>query len=282
MSRAELSFFFRLLYTGQVDESDWAELASIPSFNIKVPDDSEPAMPRVLDGIYKAAGSFRGAPKFLNRDSKVLLYRGEDAAAQGNHGEASSIWKLSWWEDIGEMSETEKDANNELSDDKQRLESLWTEASMSENFSDSRIGWDFSQKGGSLSSPPTGAWTHDKGVGIWGSPGNMPVIVTKISDPPLAMLLVALEFAKKYIIEYMVRWLTEAVQTRLEDRTFEQILATAIQLDISPLRLQCIRFAENSAKVRAMYDAGDFAQPHITELQAIWPPPDKKRRRFLQ
>lgn len=270
MAKAELMFFLRLLYTGQVDESDWGGTYATPSYIVTVPDDSEPASASLLSGTYSAAGTFRGAPKFLNTNGhQVLMYRGVDEAKE-------AIWKLSWKEDTEEDDEEE----DEVPDP--RLEQLWSSADVADDIPDHLIGWDFSQRGGSSTAPPSGTWTHDKGVGIWGSPSKHPVTVAKVDNPPLVLLLSALGFAKKYIVEYMVRWLMEAAWERLSTASFEQILSTAIHLDIAPLRMRCLRFAESSPTICQRYESGAVTEPLVLfELQAIWPHRETKRRRVF-
>ncbi|CAE7372349.1 Pla2g12a [Symbiodinium natans] len=217
----------------------------------------------------QAAGIFRGSPKFLN-SNQVLLYRGSDEDQDG------PCWKLSWKED-GDDDEDSDEANDRI-----LLEHLWSAENVKDEVADHKIGWDFSQKGGTPSAPPTGSWTSERGVGIWGSPGKNPVYVTKIDNPPLTLLLSALGLAKKYIVEYMVRWLMEATWERLTAQTFEQILSTAILLDISPLRMRCLRFAETCSEIRSRYDGGNITEPLVSfELQAVWPQRETKRRRVF-
>jgi len=271
MTKAELVFFLRLLYTGQVDESDWGGMSGTPSYTVSVPDDAEPASAVLLNGTYSAAGTFRGAPKFLN-SNQVLLYRGTDEEQGGPY------WKLSWKEDEGDDDDDDDDDD----EPDPRLEQLWSHAEVTEDIPDHLIGWDFSQRGGTALSPHVGTWTPERGVGIWGSPGKHPVVVTRVDNPPLGLLLAALGFAKKYLVEYMVRWLMEATWERLSASSFEQILAMAIHLDISPLRLRCLRFAESSSQVRERYDSGSIREPTVAfELQAIWPRCETKRRRVF-
>jgi len=267
MTRAELMFFLRLLYTGQVDEGDWGGISGAPSYTVEVPADAEPASAALLNGTYTAAGTFRGAPKFLNHN-QVLLYRGNSDEAGGPY------WKLSWKEDEEEDEEDDDEGPDP------RLERLWSSADVDEEIPDHLIGWDFSQKGGTSSAPPVGTWTDDRGVGIWGSPGKKPVHITRENNPPLGLVLSALGFAKKYLVEYMVSWLMEATWERLNAENFEQILATAVHLDIAPLRMRCLRFAEASNAIRSRYEAGAVAEPSVAfELQAIWPRREQKRRR---
>lgn len=268
MTRAELMFFFRLLYTGQVNESDWNGLSATPSYSVSVPDDAEPAPAGLLNGTYTAAGTFRGAPKFLN-GNQVLLYRGTKEETGG------PFWKLSWKEDDDDDEDDEEETDP-------RLEQLWSNADVTDEIPDHLIGWDFSQSGGTASAPPSGTWNPLKGIGVWGSPGKLPVIVTKVDNPPLELLLSALGFAKKYLVEYMVQWLMEATWERLDTSSFEQILSTAILLDISPLRMRCLRFAESSGAVRERYESQAFTDAAVNfELQAIWPRLEQKRRRVF-
>eukprot|EP00435_Cladocopium_sp_Y103_P011303 s2180_g2.t4 len=53
-TRADLLFFLRLLYTGQVDEADWDGLTGTPNFHVQAPNDAEPASASLLDGVYLA------------------------------------------------------------------------------------------------------------------------------------------------------------------------------------------------------------------------------------
>lgn len=267
-TKAELVFFLRLLYTGQVDEGDWGGMSGTASYQVTVPGDAEPASAMLLNGTYYPAGHFRGAPKFLN-SNQVLLYLGNDEEAGGPY------WKLSWKEDEPEEEDEDDDGPDP------RLEQLWSTADVTEEISDRLVGWDFSQRGGSMSGPPEGTWTHVGGVGIWGSPGKRPVTVKRIDSPPLSLILGSLNFGRKYLIEYMVSWLTEAAMDRLSAGTFEPILDMAIQLDIAPLRLHCLRFAESCPTVRSRYEAEQFEQNVMVELHAIWPRQERKRRRFF-
>lgn len=269
ITKAELMFFLRLLYTGQVDESDWGGVYGAPSYTVEVPPDAEPASAALLNGTYTAAGTFRGAPKFLNHN-QVMLYRGNSDEVGGPY------WKLSWREDEDEDEEDEDEQPDP------RLERLWSSQDVGEEIPDHLIGWDFSQRGGTASAPPVGTWTDDRGVGIWGSPGKLPVVVARVEEPPLGLVLTALGFAKKYLVEYMVNWLMEATWERLNEENFEQILATAVQLDIAPLRMRCLRFAEASDAIRSRYEAGTMTEKLVTvELQAIWPQREAKRRRHF-
>eukprot|EP00439_Symbiodinium_sp_Y106_P084292 s167_g25.t1 len=54
VTRADLLFFLRLLYTGQVDEADWDGLSGTPHFQVTAPEDAEPASAALLNGIYTA------------------------------------------------------------------------------------------------------------------------------------------------------------------------------------------------------------------------------------
>ncbi|CAE7345606.1 Pla2g12a [Symbiodinium sp. CCMP2592] len=75
VTRADLLFFLRLLYTGQVDEADWDGLSGTPHFQVPwhgisggplgpdastaevtAPEDAEPASAALLNGIYTARG----------------------------------------------------------------------------------------------------------------------------------------------------------------------------------------------------------------------------------
>jgi len=83
----------------------------------------------------------------------------------------------------------------------------------------------------------------------------------ELSEPevPLCMLLGALSITKMYQVPHLIQALTDALKLRLTEDNFNDILSTAIKLDITAIRLHCLRFAEgpprtleDGARVRAI------------------------------
>lgn len=60
----------------------------------------------------------------------------------------------------------------------------------------------------------------------------------------LPVLLGALEIAKKYLIDWPMSRLVSAVKARLTEHTFDGICSTAINRDISVLRMHCVHWAQ--------------------------------------
>mmetsp|Transcript_123525 Transcript_123525/g.349207 ORF Transcript_123525/g.349207 Transcript_123525/m.349207 type:complete len:270 (+) Transcript_123525:161-970(+) len=63
---------------------------------------------------------------------------------------------------------------------------------------------------------------------------------------PLTLLLGSLQIAKTYLVPHLLQVLTEALKRRVRNDTFDEILAHAVRLDVTALRLHCVRFAEDS------------------------------------
>ena len=73
------------------------------------------------------------------------------------------------------------------------------------------------------------------------------VVVTPApEDPPVALLLTALELARKYGVDYMSKGLSNLITARLTPETFEDIFAAAIKVDHGPLRSVCLRLLSST------------------------------------
>lgn len=77
---------------------------------------------------------------------------------------------------------------------------------------------------------------------------------------PLPLLLGSLAIATTYQVPHLVQAVTEALKRRIGDACFNEICATAIRLDVTALRLCCLRYAEEpplefkeGARVRAKH-----------------------------
>jgi len=66
-------------------------------------------------------------------------------------------------------------------------------------------------------------------------------------ETPLRLLLGGLSIAKQQLVPHLLHALTEALRDRLDDDNFDEICSGAIRLNITALRLHCIRYAEGSA-----------------------------------
>jgi len=71
-------------------------------------------------------------------------------------------------------------------------------------------------------------------------------------EVPLRLLLGSLAIAKVYQVPHLLHALTESLRCRLHDGVFDDICSQAIKLDVTALRLHCLRYAE---------------QPHSRELK---------------
>mmetsp|Transcript_18589 Transcript_18589/g.37894 ORF Transcript_18589/g.37894 Transcript_18589/m.37894 type:complete len:237 (-) Transcript_18589:112-822(-) len=95
--------------------------------------------------------------------------------------------------------------------------------------------------------------------------------------PPLDCLFGVAALAKEYAVPGFLSWMVEKVKAEVTSETFETITAFAIQHDIAPLRVCCVKFAESSSDVRKQFDKGSLKPEVAFELQAIWNAPAETR-----
>ena len=69
----------------------------------------------------------------------------------------------------------------------------------------------------------------------------------------------------------------DKIKVRLAVGTFDEIMRFAILMDLSPLKVICIRFAEDpqNSGIRHMYEARQLSPEVEFELQAIWAAPSE-------
>lgn len=117
-----------------------------------------------------------------------------------------------------------------------------------------------------------------------------PACPDESEEPPLDLLLGVAGLAKTYQFDGLVRLVLEALKKRIlaEIRSgnvthFEAALSFAIKVDLTPLRLYCLRLAEDAewpSPVRQQFEAQKFTPEVQFELLSIWgqPPPQKRKR----
>lgn len=92
------------------------------------------------------------------------------------------------------------------------------------------------------------------------SKGKGKAVQTPQPVPPLDFLLAAAAIAKKYQVECLLAILVDVLKQRIVEQSFERILLTAMQIDLSPVRLSALEFAKGNSNIRARYNAGNFPQ----------------------
>merc|ERR1711862_676786 len=105
--------------------------------------------------------------------------------------------------------------------------------------------------------------------------GDYEPMERKTSDdqPPLQLLFGCTSFAQKYDIPGFCPMLLEKIKPRLEVSNFDEIMCFAITLDLSPLKIFSVRFAENQPAIRRMYENNELSAQVAFELQALWGKP---------
>lgn len=101
---------------------------------------------------------------------------------------------------------------------------------------------------------------------------------TCVDKPPLQLLFGCTSFAKKYDINGFCSMLLEKIKPRLDVSNFEEIMRFAIDLDISPLKLFAVRFAEGEDRIRHKYEKNELSAEVMFELQALWGKPLSQKR----
>lgn len=99
---------------------------------------------------------------------------------------------------------------------------------------------------------------------------------------PLDVMLSAASFAQQYQMISFQSFMLEQLKSKLSSRTFETVLGHAIQSDMTPLKLACLKYAEANRLIRKKFQEQMFSAPVQFELLALWPePPKKKTRRVI-
>ena len=69
-----------------------------------------------------------------------------------------------------------------------------------------------------------------------------------MEEKGLQTLLGALEIAKMYVIDWPMQKLVNAAKSRLKEETFDSICSTAINRDLTVLRLHCMQWAQREGQ----------------------------------
>lgn len=97
---------------------------------------------------------------------------------------------------------------------------------------------------------------------------------------PLELLLGGLSFAKQFQMTGFANVILDYIRIRLTHANFEKVMQRAIAIDMSPLKLMCLKHAERNSKIRQVFDKGAFCPEVMFELQALWSPPRCKKQRI--
>jgi len=93
------------------------------------------------------------------------------------------------------------------------------------------------------------------------------------SRPPLVLLTGAIAIAKVYQFPSMLGALTASIKKRLSVQTFDEICRSAIKDDIQVLRYHCMRFADSESKeareLRELYSEGRLSPEVTHELDGL-------------
>lgn len=92
----------------------------------------------------------------------------------------------------------------------------------------------------------------------------------EVAKVPLEQLLGCAAFAKKYVVPGFLELSLQAIMDSLNETQFDRIMKFAVEHDISPLKLSCLRFAENSDTVKEKFDSRALDPEVDFELLAIW------------
>mmetsp|Transcript_150504 Transcript_150504/g.288390 ORF Transcript_150504/g.288390 Transcript_150504/m.288390 type:complete len:265 (-) Transcript_150504:128-922(-) len=88
--------------------------------------------------------------------------------------------------------------------------------------------------------------------------------------PPLELFFAFASFAKKYDVPGFLSVAVERIKERVDCNTFDEVMCFAISLDVGPLKMFCIRYAEKREAIRIEYDRCSLSPPVMFELQALW------------
>lgn len=103
---------------------------------------------------------------------------------------------------------------------------------------------------------------------------------------PLDALFDVTGLSKKYMVERVLQSTIEALKSRLHRAwvhgdmvVFEDIMASAINMDIGAVRIAAMELARKSRALRKAFNARKLRPEVQLELQALWPPPVRKAKR---
>jgi len=102
----------------------------------------------------------------------------------------------------------------------------------------------------------------------------------QILRPPLGLLYASASFGKRYGMELFLSTIIDQLKARICEKDFEAVLALAIQVDLTPLKMACLLFARGNSRIRVMFDQQEFGPLVQFELQAIWSAVLERKRKF--
>eukprot|EP00929_Paragymnodinium_shiwhaense_P090467 TRINITY_DN50661_c0_g1_i1.p1 TRINITY_DN50661_c0_g1~~TRINITY_DN50661_c0_g1_i1.p1 ORF type:complete len:256 (-),score=27.78 TRINITY_DN50661_c0_g1_i1:232-945(-) len=97
---------------------------------------------------------------------------------------------------------------------------------------------------------------------------------------PWNILSGAMAFAKQYDMQGLLQVLLKRATERVSEISFDDVMLSAIKLDISPLKMACLKFAEKSSVIRGKFYEKRLSDPVLFELCAIWPDAPRKTKRI--
>lgn len=128
--------------------------------------------------------------------------------------------------------------------------------------------------------------------GLMGTPlsaklvGPIPIEEEPASEltlhPPLELLFPAATFAKMYDIQDFLATTIERLKACINENSFDSIMEWAIRLDLAPIRMAGLLYAQENDQIRTFFDQKTLHPQVQFELQAIWSGVSAKRRRLMQ
>eukprot|EP00929_Paragymnodinium_shiwhaense_P056116 TRINITY_DN28095_c0_g2_i1.p1 TRINITY_DN28095_c0_g2~~TRINITY_DN28095_c0_g2_i1.p1 ORF type:complete len:381 (-),score=56.98 TRINITY_DN28095_c0_g2_i1:252-1394(-) len=134
------------------------------------------------------------------------------------------------------------------------------------------------QVAAALPTLPHGAWYRPAITAYTANTAFDVKLRSPCAGPTLQTLLSVTRLAKKYMVRDVLSTSTQALKTRLEGakakecvRTFEAIISGAISCALDPLRFFAVKLAEDFSKLREEYIAGSLKPEVMHEFELIWP-----------
>lgn len=97
------------------------------------------------------------------------------------------------------------------------------------------------------------------------------------SAPPLDLIFGCASFAKRFEVPGFVSFMVDMLKDRIDISNFDRVTRFSISLDMAPLKLFCLRFAEDHLEVRQQFQQGSLSPEVEFELQALWVTPVSQR-----
>jgi len=113
------------------------------------------------------------------------------------------------------------------------------------------------------------------------SPGLPPCPPEPSTEPPIDILFGCASIAKRFAIPGLVTLMLDKLKPRVDAQNFDKVMRFAVGLDLSPLKLWCLKFAESNSAVQQQYLQGLLSPEVEFELRAVWssPPPARGQKR---